>query len=40
MKKMQEAFVLDACIWPESGHFEGMTEDYKNSALDAVLFDR
>ena len=37
MKKMQEAFVLDACIWPESGHFEGMTEDYKNSALDACF---
>ena len=27
MRKLKNAFVLDACIWPESGRFTGMSQD-------------
>ena len=37
MRKLKNAFVLDACIWPESGRFTGMSQDYKDSALDACF---
>lgn len=37
MKKLNNAFVLDACIWPESGNFSGMSQDYKDSYLDACF---
>lgn len=37
MKNLNNAFVLDACIWPESGDFKGLTDDFKQSYLDACF---
>ncbi len=37
MKELKNAYVLDACIWPESGEFKGLSEDYKASYLDACF---
>ena len=37
MRKLKNAYVLDACIWPESGRFTGMSQDYKDSMLDACF---
>ena len=37
MKNLKNAYVLDACIWPENGRFKGMSEDYKESLLDACF---
>ena len=37
MQNLKNAYVLDACIWPENGRFKGMTEDYKESLMDACF---
>lgn len=37
MKDLKNAYVLDACIWPESGDFKGLSDDYKTSKLDACF---
>ncbi|MBR1989669.1 MAG: membrane dipeptidase, partial [Firmicutes bacterium] len=37
MKELKNAYVLDACIWPENGRFTGMSQDYKDSLLDACF---
>lgn len=37
MKDLKNAYVIDGCIWPEDGKFKGMSEDYKESLLDACF---
>lgn len=37
MKNLNNPFVIDGCIWPEDGKFKGMTDDYKESYLDACF---
>lgn len=37
MQQLKNMYVVDACIWPENGRFTGMSEDYKNSHLDACF---